>query len=394
MRRVVRALTREARIKRMLRRHLASLGFEKSPEGGLVLPEGGKDTVRALHSIQRAEKVKQSLAFVSAKWPALVKHFADGADVQPAAVKPVLQRVLSGTWEADLFRLASLTWSVPVSSGFGRRIRYLVWDESNEKLIGLAAIGDPVYNLGVRDELIGWTVTDRARRLVNVMDAYVLGAIPPYNLLLGGKLVACLLRSREVYDDFARLYGKTEGIISGEEKKARLLAITTTSSLGRSSLYNRLRLGETTYFRSIGYTGGWGHFHIPDDLFSEMREYVREIRPGYADQYEFGEGPNWRLRTVKEALRALGFKDDLMRHGIEREVFICETARNALKLLAGKGVKPNLSGLLTTEEVGTLAVERWLVGRAERRPEFAAWKAEALRELLTHGDAPPVRVAA
>ena len=333
------------------------------------------------------------MAFVSAKWPALVKHFADGADVQPAAVKPVLQRVLSGTWEADLFRLASLTWSVPVSSGFGRRIRYLVWDESNEKLIGLAAIGDPVYNLGVRDELIGWTVTDRARRLVNVMDAYVLGAIPPYNLLLGGKLVACLLRSREVYDDFARLYRQDRGHLRGGERRRGCSRLRLRRPWAAASLYNRLRLGETTYFRSIGYTGGWGHFHIPDDLFSEMREYVREIRPGYADQYEFGEGPNWRLRTVKEALRALGFKDDLMRHGIEREVFICETARNALKLLAGKGVKPNLSGLLTTEEVGTLAVERWLVGRAERRPEFAAWKAEALRELLTHGDAPPVRVA-
>ena len=58
------------------------------------------------------------------------------------------------------------------------------------------------------------------------------------NLLLGGKLVACLLRSREVYDDFARLYRQDRGHYlrerRGEEKKARLLAITTTSSLGRS----------------------------------------------------------------------------------------------------------------------------------------------------------------
>jgi len=34
-----------------------------------------------------------------------------------------------------------------------------------------------------------------AKRLVNVMDAYVLGAVPPYNMLLGGKLVASLVRS-------------------------------------------------------------------------------------------------------------------------------------------------------------------------------------------------------
>ena len=77
--------------------------------------------------------------------------------------------------------LASLTWSVPVSNGFGRRLRYLVWDESNGKLMGLIAIGDPVFNLAARDKLIGWTSKDRNSRLVNIMDAYVLGAIPPYN---------------------------------------------------------------------------------------------------------------------------------------------------------------------------------------------------------------------
>ena len=75
------------------------------------------------------------------------------------------------------------------------------------------------------------------------MDAYVLGALPPYNALLGGKLVACLLRSRDIYDDFAKAYGKTTGIISQKEKEARLLVVTTSSSMGRSSVYHRLKLG-------------------------------------------------------------------------------------------------------------------------------------------------------
>lgn len=62
------------------------------------------------------------------------------------------------------------------------------------------------------------------------MDAYVLGTVPPYNALLGGKLVACLIRSRDIYDDFSRTYGKTRGIISKQKKNARLLAVTTSSS--------------------------------------------------------------------------------------------------------------------------------------------------------------------
>ena len=89
-----------------------------------------------------------------------------GAEINPAAITPVLERVFADTWQADLFRLASLTWSVPVSNGFGRRLRYLVWDAHNEKLISLIVIGDPVFNLFVRDNLIGWNVGDRGARLI------------------------------------------------------------------------------------------------------------------------------------------------------------------------------------------------------------------------------------
>jgi len=376
------AFTREAGIKRRLRRHLSALGFEKARDGTLVLPDASKDTVRSLHRQQRNEKLMESAALINEKLPQLLDRFASGADVDPNRIKPVLQRISSHTWESDLFRIASLTWTVPVSAGFGRRIRYLVWDESNGKLIGIIAIGDPVFNLGVRDKLIGWNAADRAKRLVNIMDAYVLGAVPPYNALLGGKLVASLVRTRDVYDDFAKIYGDTKGIISRKKKSARLLAITTSSSMGRSSVYNRLKLNETEYFRSIGYTGGWGHFHIPDDLFIEMRDYLRGNKHTYADKHQFGDGPSWRLRTVREALHALGFKQDILKHGIQREVFICEMAANSLKLLAGTGKRPNLRSLLSADDVGTLAVQRWMVGRAGRRPEYRGWSRENVRNLL------------
>jgi hypothetical protein len=271
---------------------------------------------------------------------------------------------------------------VPVSNGFGRRIRYLVWDEHNEKLIGLIAIGDPVFNLSVRDTLIGWDVEQRGKRLVNVMDAYVLGAVPPYSQLLGGKLVASLVRSREIYKDFAKQYGGTEGIISHKKKRARLLAVTTSSSLGRSSVYNRLKLGGIPYFDSIGYTGGWGHFHIPDKLFGELRDYLRDIGHKYADRHRFGQGPNWRLRTTRAALEALGFRDDMLRHGIRREVFISMLADNSAEILrTGKG-RPDLCSLLPVREVASLALNRWVVPRSERSSEFRDWDPDKLIDLF------------
>lgn len=381
-RRIVKIASREANLKRKLRRHLHTLGFRKSEEGVLQIEGNGKDVIRSLHASQRGERLRANKNFLNSKTKNLLKYFASGSDIDPARISPVLERVASGTWQGDLFRLASFTWSVPVSNGFGRRIRYLVWDEQNEKLIGLIAIGDPVFNLSVRDKLIGWDAHDRSARLVNIMDAFVLGALPPYNSLLGGKMVACLLRSREVYNEFTRSYGSTTGIISQEEKKARLLAITTSSSMGRSSVYNRLKLDGIQYLESIGYTGGWGHFHIPDKLFAELRDYLRVIGHPYADLHRFGEGPNWRLRTTRAALDALGFKDDMLRHGIQREVFLCQLATNSKKMLrTGKG-RPNLSTLLTVSEIAELARERWILPRAQRRPEYQSWTVDNLIDLF------------
>ena len=382
-RKIVRVSLRQANLKRRLRRHLAALGFHKSQDGKLEAAGTGKEVVRALHNAQRNARLKANRKFIAERLPELVEHFASGSDIDPALISPILRRVSSDTWESELFRLASLTWSVPVSNGFGRRLRYLVWDQHNNKLIGLIAIGDPVFNLSVRDNLIKWNHRTRGKRLVNMMDAYVLGAVPPYNKLLGGKLVACLVRSREIYNDFTRAYGNTTGIISRRKKKARLLAVTTSSSMGRSSVYNRLKLDGIQYFRPIGYTGGWGHFHIADDLFDDLRDFLRQIGHPYPDLHRFGQGPNWRLRTTRVALSALGLKSDMLHHGVQREVFLCTLASNAARMLrTGKG-RPQLSSLLTVKEIGRLAVQRWMLPRSERMPEYRNWSRRDLASLLS-----------
>ena len=367
---VAKAFSPEAKLKRAIRRHFTKLGFAKANDGTLVLPGEGKDDVRRLHSGQRTEKLLAGSAFVERVAEKMLPHFADGAEIDPARIRLRLVRVRSDTRESDLFRFATLTWSVPVSVGFGRRLRYLVWDDGHDRIAGIIALGDPVFNLSVRDNLIGWTVDDRSERLVNLLDAYVLGAVPPYNALLGGKAVACLVRSRDVFDDFKAAYGKSIGIISGDAKKAELLVVTTTSSMGRSSIYNRLQLDGTRYFNSIGYTVGWGHFHITDRLFDDMREYLRLQGHRYADRHKYGEGPNWRLRTIRVALGELGINEAVLRHGIRREVFMCTLSANAMDILkTGKG-KPDLSTLRTVEEISELAKDRWMVPRAERTQDY------------------------
>ncbi len=370
------------RVRRDLRRHLRNLGFKTTANGIRNSSVSSKEGIRLLHRKQRIQKLRDARSFVKRVSPELLKYFASGHEVSPAKIAPRLHLIDPDTWESDLFRLASLTWSVPVSQGYGRRMRFLVWDEYNCKLIGIFALGSPVFNLKVRDERIGWKAKQREEQLVNVMDAHVLGALPPYNTLLGGKMVACLIRSREVRDAFTKKYKNYKGIISGKRKSASLVLVTTSSALGPSAVYDRLRLNGQWYYESIGFTSGWGHFHVPDKLFEQMRQYLALRRHRYSKNHQYGSGPNWRLRTIKTTLQMIGLSPNLLRHGINREVFVCKLASNAERFLRGEVNRPYYKNLLSVREIGELTLERWVIPRAERRPDFVQWKRENMLVLL------------
>lgn len=375
----------KSNLKRQIRQHLKTLGFARDEQGELVPPALTKEGIRALHSHQRKERLKSEAEFIAQAWPRLKIYFAEGRDVIPARITPRLEPVHAGTTQSDLFRLASLTWSVPVSAGYGRRLRFLVWDESNNKLMGLIALGDPVFNLHVRDKWIGWTVEQRKEKLVNVLDAFVLGAVPPYNALMCGKLIACLIRTSEVKRAFERKYSSGKGLISKKSKNPKLCLVTTSSALGRSSVYNRLKLDGQKIFTSIGFTDGWGHFHISDSLFGDMRRFLRRKRDEYAKNYKYGDGPNWKLRAVRKTLSLLGMNPDLLRHGICREVFVASLATNAQQYLSRKHKRVRYSALPSVSEIGRRAVERWVLPRSLRRPEYQRWSVPDVERLLSTG---------
>lgn len=363
---VIRADLEAAALKRDIRRHLKEVGFTRDPTGKLVPPKLDKEAYRRMHRVQRVERRQQEMSFATRAWKELGHYFASGTEVNVDSIRVRLEQIVASTWQADLFRLACLLWSVPVSRGYGRRLRFLVWDDSNGKLIGLFALGDPVFNLRARDNAINWSGSDRTSRLVGVLDAFVLGAVPPYSNLLGGKLVASVIRTKEVVEIFRKRYRHATGTISGKRKQPELVAVTTTSALGRSSLYNRITLGGQRYFRSVGYTTGFGHFHFPERLFERLRAYLYRRHDDYATNHAYGQGANWRLRMIRRALSKLGLPPALLRHGLRREVFLCEIADNALRYLRGEVSRPTYRSLRGVSEVGSLAVARWLKPRSER----------------------------
>ena len=337
-----------------------------------------KDQYRAAHLHQRFEKLEKNKDFLRKKIDKLSIYFANGSEVFPENINVDIELVEGGKLSSDIFRLVTLNWSIPVSEGYGRRLRFLVWDRSNNKVIGIFALGDAVFNIKSRDEYLGWSASDRKDKLVNIMDAYVLGAIPPYSNLLCGKMIASLIKSREVVDAFRGKYKDSVGLISKSKKDPHLTAVTVTSALGRSSIYNRLKLDGEHIFTKIGMTIGWGHFHVSSEIFALISKYLKSIGDASLATYEYGGGPNWKIRIIKRALWHLGLDDTLMKHGFKREVYLCEIANNAHEFLRGEAPTPDYSNLKSIKEISALAKNRWIIPRSIRNQDYKQFKKETL----------------
>lgn len=372
-------------LRQEIHEHLLSLGFTKNCNGYFLEGDVSKQRIRDLHSAHRAGNLEQNRAFVEAHADDLIKFFATGRQVDPRAIDPELVEVSSNTTEARLFRLASLLWSVPVSQGFGRRLRFLVRDRQNGCLVGLFALGDPVFNLSARDSWIGWTHEDRSKRLVHVMDAYVVGALPPYSFLLGGKLVAGLMGSDEVKAAYERKYLGRESVISGATNRARLVLLTTTSALGRSSIYNRLQIPNGPRFVRVGVTKGFGHFHLAGSVFESLRAYLEEIGHPYASGHRFGMGPNWKIRVARAALEAIGIDgNSILKHGIAREVYAVPLATNWKQILLGQHRRCRAT-TMPLVDIASFCLHRWMLPRAERDKRYSRFARRRIVECLRNG---------
>ena len=370
-----------------IQQHLEAMGLNGDRSGGVL----SKEAIRHIHRFHREAAQRRIRRALGNKIERFLEEIANGDEVEPENIQPELIDVRAGRLTGDLFRFAALLWSIPVSQGYGRRLRYLVRDRTNGKLIGIFALGDPVFNLRARDEWIGWNHEDRRERLVHLMDAYVVGAVPPYADLLGGKLVTSLIASKEVANRFEERYGNTTGLISRKQKQSRLALVTVTSALGRSSMYNRLKLTANARSQNretviellqLGSTMGYGHFQITDDLFSQLRNVLQEDGHKYAHGHQFGDGPNWRIRVVRKGLESLGLNaNEILKHGIRREVYAMPIARNSRRFLSGGDEEP-IFNHLTVDEIAALARNRWIVPRSKRRPRYQQFRREQLRDVL------------
>ena len=340
-------------------KELKKYGFSLNKEGNLILLEDIRSIQAKLAKITN-EKYKELNKLVG-------KFFAkDLSEIDPMNIKPRLELIPVNKRNKNIeekraiFNYAKSFWSIPVSTGFGRRMDYILWDDNSGKVIGIFGLCDPVIGLGVRDSFIGWSKEIKEERLYNIMTAYILGAVPPYNQILGAKLVALSAISKQVVDDFYERYKERETVIQKKRKLPYLVAIDTLGAFGKSAIYTRLR-----GWKFVGYTKGQSHLHLTlNGVYEILLEVIEKFgNKDILKRYKFGEGPNYKFRVISEGLKILGLsKEKLTIHSIRRGYYFAPLAENWREFLLMKSNKPRFIAN-SLEDNFLYWKERWLLRR-------------------------------
>ena len=313
-----------------------------------------KATIRNSMAYKRKEILNKKRMWINSHIDLAKVNLANGYDVLESKIQPVIE-VCKKQKQHDLFRIYRYYWSSPYSEYVGRRIKLIVRDAAlpNKPVIGIAALGSPIIHIPQRDTWIGWDKKTRTENLNYMMDAYVIGALPPYNYLLGGKLISYILASKEVRAIFSEKYSYS--------KYNKLAGIFTTSLYGKSSQYNRVRIKDRLLYLPIGETKGYGTLHLTNETFNAMNDYLKE--QGIIVSNQFGDGPIWSMRVIRNAGKLLGFNADvLLRHSFKRKIYFIPLAKNTTEYLNGEAKRLTYYN----NSLNTLVMywkKRWLMQR-------------------------------
>lgn len=358
----------EAELKQEIIQSLKQQGF-KITENYEILPNGvSKEDLKKAHHLRKLEQLKKRRKFILNKNNLkLVKEYSvNGDDLEVDSIKVVLKKIETDE-DVTLFRWWNLTWwSLPYERPFGRQIRYLLWDKTHDAVFGLVQLQSPPLHSKVRDSYLGLTRENKDYWLNQSMYAQRVGAVPPYNYLLGGKLVAMSLVSKELRQLYVSKYKGKKTILRERKLPTRLLFITTTSAYGKSSMYERLKYGKIPISIFIGYTQGSGTFHISDSTYQKLIRYLQLL--GVNTKRGYGTGPSRKLRLISKAFRELGFKSKngkpFVYHNIKRGYYLFPHVSN-LNDVVHKGKKPKYYKF-TMSDLYKYWYNRWLLPRSQR----------------------------
>jgi len=342
----------------------------KLKSNGFVLGNSNRSTKRSVHKLAKIERIIAHKDFIIKTSKLAKKYLIDGKNLKIEKINPKIIEVKSGTKWEDLFKWWNLVWwSLPYEHAYGRQMRFIIWDQYHKAPIGLIGLQSPILSWSVRDNYLNISWKNRDYWVNQSLSAQRLGALPPYNYILGGKLVAYLMATDGIRKKFRNKYKNQKTIMKERELPARLLFITTTGAYGKSSVYTRLKFNDEYIARFIGYTKGAGSFHIPNSLFEKLVSYLKQKKHNV--KRGFGNGPSRKLRLIDQSLELLGFKNGAI-HGVQRAVYLFPFAKN-LQDVIQKNTRPKWEHR-KVEDITTFWKERWALNRVKKDGTYLKFK--------------------
>ena len=366
------ALTaQEAALRGRIVSEMARVGF--SMDSKLRPPDDDRRTYRAIQRNAKVAHVREHSKFIERALPLARKHFPDPKTIVPDDIEMRLIPVEHGTTYGDIFLFWNLVWwSMPYQRGYGRQMRFIIWDATHDAPFGLVQLQSPLLRMAARDTYLGIPKGSEDRWANASMSAGRIGALPPYNMLIGGKMAALAVTSNEVRAAYRSKYAGRKTVMNGRTLDPDLLYITTTSAFGRSSMYDRLRYGGQLAAIRIGSTAGNGTFHVPEYLVREMYAMLRSA--GVNTSTTYGHGPSRKVKLLKAAFARLGLRG-YYNHGLRRDVYMFPLAHN-LKNVIQHGEGPEHIDR-PFADITRYWKERWAIPRSTRKPEWREFDGDA-----------------
>ena len=248
-----------------------------------------------------------------------------------------------------------------VNNGFvGRNLKYVVMDKTTEKYLGLLCVGSDFLVMGARDKYIGWTTENRTKdKTINHtgIGAVIIPTQPFGYLFTGGKLLALLICSDQVRNDWLNKYGDL------------LVGMTTTSLYGSFSQYSGLK-----YWKNVGETLGTQMIFTPSpELRKKIDNYMELNYPRVYWEYTKatalgGSQPLHNLpktRFLMIALKKLGVDMDISVQGYHRGIFFNEFYTNTREFLRKEITEKEL--ILKYQASAEILTDLWKTKYASKR---------------------------
>jgi len=359
---------------------LEAQGFLVNPH---VRPNGDtKEVYKSVQEKARLERIREHKKFLAKHVKEVKQLLRNGADINPQEIELKLCEVKPDSLEEMLFRWWNLIWwSIPYERSYGRRMRFLLWDATHNAPFGLIGLHSPPLRVAIRDNALGISEEMRDWWVNMSLSAQRVGALPPYNELLGGKMVALSLTANEVRETYRERYKNRSSVIQARYLPANLLFVTTTGAFGKSSLYNRLKYREQFVVEFLGYSRGSGAFHIPEALYKHILEFLRN--EGINVERGYGHGPSRKRQLLSTAFRLVGLSS-FEYHGIGRGFYLFPHVRNLRDVIQDEASPDWYDRPFC--ELANYWKQRWGVPRAERMLQWrdfqANWFIEDIEKTL------------